>query len=172
MTSSPRHRLVARLAGGALAGAAGTTALNATTFLDMAARGRPASSTPEETVERLLGLVGLEVPGDDEQRKARTTAPGSLLGALAGVSAGVAVGAIRSAGRPRSGAGTFLATAAAGLLVGNAPMTLLRVTDPRTWSATDWLADVVPHLAYAAAATATFEALDVSSARSAAGRAA
>ena len=35
---------------GAAAGAAGTTALNVVTYLDMAVRGRPASSTPERTV--------------------------------------------------------------------------------------------------------------------------
>ncbi len=38
---------------GAAAGAAGTTALNVVTYLDMAVRGRPASSTPEMTVEKL-----------------------------------------------------------------------------------------------------------------------
>ncbi len=38
---------------GAAAGAAGATALNALTYVDMAVRGRPASSTPETTVERL-----------------------------------------------------------------------------------------------------------------------
>jgi hypothetical protein len=38
---------------GLVAGAAGTTALNAITYLDMAIRGRPASDTPERTIERL-----------------------------------------------------------------------------------------------------------------------
>jgi hypothetical protein len=36
---------------GAAAGAAGTTALNTVTYLDMAVRGRPTSSTPEDIVE-------------------------------------------------------------------------------------------------------------------------
>jgi hypothetical protein len=27
-------------------------------------------------------------------------------------------------------------------------MSLLGVTDPRSWSTTDWASDVVPHLAY------------------------
>ena len=36
---------------GAAAGAAGTTALNVVTYLDMAIRGRPASDTPERSVE-------------------------------------------------------------------------------------------------------------------------
>jgi hypothetical protein len=36
---------------GAMAGAAGTTALNAVTYMDMVVRGRGASSTPEQVVE-------------------------------------------------------------------------------------------------------------------------
>ena len=39
-------------------------------------------------------------------------------------------------------------------------MTVLGITDPRTWSATDWLSDVVPHLAYATVVKATMEAFD------------
>jgi hypothetical protein len=167
MTSRPAPGpRAAALAGGALAGAVGTTALNAATFLDMTLRGRPASSTPEQTVERLVAAVGTQVPGDEEKRKARTSALGSLLGTVAGVSAGAAVGALRSTGRPHGPAGTFLVTMTAAMLAGNAPMTLLKVTDPRTWTGKDWLADVLPHLAYAAAATATFEAIGSSTSRS------
>ena len=36
----------------------------------------------------------------------------------------------------------------------------LGISDPRTWSATDWAADVVPHLAYGFATHATLAALD------------
>jgi hypothetical protein len=39
-------------------------------------------------------------------------------------------------------------------------MTVLGVTDPRSWAAMDWAADVAPHLAYALTASATFAALD------------
>ena len=42
---------------GAAAGAAGTTALNAVTYLDMTVRGRGTSSTPEQTVEALETLI-------------------------------------------------------------------------------------------------------------------
>ena len=38
---------------GAAAGAAGTTALNLIAYLDMTLRGRGASSTPEDTVEKV-----------------------------------------------------------------------------------------------------------------------
>ncbi|MGH4015993.1 MAG: hypothetical protein ACRDSL_19140 [Pseudonocardiaceae bacterium] len=55
---------------GAAAGAAGTTALNAVTYLDMAVRGRPASDTPERSVQRLAALAQVEVPGGPEQRQA------------------------------------------------------------------------------------------------------
>ena len=152
------HPLSTRLARGALAGAAGTTALNAVTYLDMAVRGRPASSTPQETVERLLGLLRIPLPADRERREAVEGGLGPLLGSVAGVAAGVGVAALRGTGHPRGRVTTFAATFAVAMLVGNGPMTVLQVTDPRSWSAADWLADVVPHLAYAAAASAVLGA--------------
>jgi len=141
---------------GAIAGAAGTTALNMATYLDMLARGRPPSSTPERTVDRLASLVGVEVRGTESQRAARTCALGALMGAMAGVGAGVAAAAVRGAVGPgplRTLVGTF----AVAMLVGNAPMTALGVTSPRTWSARDWAADVAPHAAYAVVATTAFQ---------------
>jgi hypothetical protein len=144
--------LVRGAARGAVAGAAATTALNAVTFLDMAVRGRPASSTPEETVRRGADLIGVPIPGEDGPREARVSGLGSLLGTAAGVGAGVVLGVVRSSGRPGSATGTFALAWAVAMLVGNGPMTALRVTDPRRWSAQDWAADVVPHLAYAAVA--------------------
>jgi hypothetical protein len=37
----------------------------------MAIRGRPPSSTPEKTNERMLQLAGITVPGDGETRPNR-----------------------------------------------------------------------------------------------------
>jgi hypothetical protein len=146
---------------GALAGAAGTTALNAVTYLDMAVRGRPASSTPERTVERAAERVGVPLPRDEQRKDAVESGLGALLGAAAGVGTGVALGAVRGlTGHPRSRLGTAGAAWALAMLAGNGPMTVLGVTDPRTWASADWVADVVPHLAYAVAAAATWEALD------------
>lgn len=145
---------------GAIAGAVGTTALNAVTYLDMAIRGRPASSTPEQTVERGADLLGLRIPGDDTSRQARVSGLGPLLGTAAGVGAGVALGVMRGKGLPRSRTSTLAAAWVLAMLAGNGPMTVLGVTDPRKWSATSWLADVVPHAAYAVAATAALEGLD------------
>jgi hypothetical protein len=132
---------------GAAAGAAGTTALNAVTYLDMAFRGRPASSTPEQTVEKLAQVVHTDVPGDDETRSNRL----SGLGPLTGVATGVGVGALAGlAARSTALSTPVLAGVVGGAaMVGsNGPMTVLGITDPRTWSASSWISDVVPHLAY------------------------
>lgn len=143
---------------GAAAGAAGTTALNAVTYLDMAARGRPASSTPEQVVEQMLGKAGVEIPGEGEAQDNRRTALGALSGIATGVSVGCAYGVLRSVGvrPPLSVAGPLLGLAAmAGVDV---PIVRLGLTDPRTWGPVDWASDVVPHLAYGLVCAATYHA--------------
>lgn len=141
---------------GAAAGAAGTTALNTVTYLDMAVRGRPASSTPERTVEKLAGSAHLAIPGDGETRESRLTALGALTGLVAGIGVGGLIGLARASGVRT---GTLLTTLTV-LVSTNGPMTVLGVTDPRTWSAADWISDVVPHLAYAAVVRSTMDALE------------
>ena len=133
---------------GAAAGAAGTTALNVVTYADMALRGRPASSTPERTVDAIAGLAGVAVPGAGATREARRSALGALAGLVAGVGVGAALGAARELGwRPGVVTGGVL-TGTAAIVAANGPMIALGITDPRTWSAADWVADIVPHLAY------------------------
>jgi hypothetical protein len=145
---------------GAAAGAAGTTALNAVTYLDMAVRGRASSSTPEQTVEKLAEKAHVSVPGQGDTRQNRLQGLGPLTGILAGVGVGVLVGLARAAGlRSRPVGGTALTTAVV-LVAANGPMTVLGITDPRTWSRTDWLSDIVPHVAYAAVVKTTMDALD------------
>ncbi|MBA3990292.1 MAG: hypothetical protein H0X54_04555 [Propionibacteriales bacterium] len=148
-----------RLLLGAAAGAAGTTALNAVTYADMAWRARPASSTPEDTVEKLSDAVGVEVPGDGDDRANRLSALGALSGLVSGVGVGAAYGLLDAVGlRPNRAGGALLV--AAGAMVGtNGPMFALQVTDPTSWSVADWVTDVVPHLAYGAVVAATYAAL-------------
>ena len=145
---------------GAAAGAAGSTALNAVTYLDMTVRGRGTSSTPEQTVEKLAEKAHVTIPGEGETRANRVQGLGPLTGLVAGVGVGVLAGLARAAGL-RSGplAGTALTTAVV-LVAANGPMTVLGVTDPRTWSATDWASDLVPHLAYGAVVKTTLDAFD------------
>src|SRR5258708_2671197 len=84
---------------GAMAGAAGTTALNAVGYGDMALRGRPASSTPEQVVEQLARRGGLTIPGTGEARQSRLEGLGALSGMATGVTVGVAAGQWQGAGR-------------------------------------------------------------------------
>ncbi|MCW2537111.1 MAG: putative rane protein [Modestobacter sp.] len=145
---------------GAAAGAAGTTALNAVTYLDMAGRGRGTSSTPERTVEALARKAHLSIPGEGETRENRLQGLGPLTGIAAGVGVGVLAGLGRAAGfRPPVWLGGVAAGLAA-MIGSNGPMTVLGITDPRTWSTTDWISDVVPHLAYGFATHSTLAALD------------
>lgn len=147
-------KFISTVALGAAAGAAGVTALNAVTYLDMALRARPASSTPEESVRKLSETAGITVPGNDDQRKNRIAGLGPLLGIGSGVMAGVALGVARWLGlRANPVVGTLVATSVA-LVAGNAPMTLLKVSDPRKWSASAWISDLVPHLAFGVIASA------------------
>ena len=133
--------------------------MNAVTYLDMALRGRPASTTPEEVVARGAELLGISLSDQDDRRRARESGWGSLLGVMAGISTGAVVGALQSSGALRTPAGTAGAAWLLAMLVGNAPMTALGVTDPRRWGTADWGADVLPHLAYAVTTAATLDAL-------------
>lgn len=145
---------------GAAAGAAGTTALNAVTYLDMAVRGRPASSTPEQTVERLAERAGLAVPGQGQSRDNRVAGLGPIMGLTTGVGTGVALGLLRQVGWRPPLAVTCVLGSVGALLGSNAPMTLLGITDPRSWPASAWISDVVPHVVYGMAAAAVLHGLD------------
>lgn len=144
---------------GAAAGAAGTTALNAATFLDMTVRGRPASTTPQQTVEQVAGRLRVEVPGDAEHRDNRVSGLGSLTGLATGVAMGAALGLARAGGLRPSVPVAAASVAALAMAGANGPMAALGITDPRSWAMTDWLADVVPHLAYGLATAWTLDAM-------------
>jgi len=132
------------------AGAAGTTALNAATYADMAVRARAASRTPATTVEKLAEQAGKPVPGEGEQRQNRLEG----LGALSGIAAGVGIGAVAGLFAPLLTRLPLVLSAAAvgagAMAATDLPMTRLGITDPTTWSATDWASDALPHLAYGA----------------------
>lgn len=152
--------IIRALATGALAGAAGTTALNTLTCLDMIWRARPASSTPEATVEKLAEVTGATVPGTAEERTNRIAGLGPLTGLVLGTGVGAVLGLARATGYRPGLLGSSLTAAAGALLGSNGPMTILGVTDPRTWSPTDWASDLIPHLAYGIVTGAALQALD------------
>jgi hypothetical protein len=119
-------------------------------------------------VGRLSALVGLPFrePADDEAR-ARQSSRLEALGALAGLVTGAAIGAAigaadgavdgRLARLPGAVGSTLVGGAA--LVGANGPMIALGITDPRAWTAADWVSDVVPHLAYGLVTRTTYAAL-------------
>jgi hypothetical protein len=145
---------------GLAAGAAGTTALNLVTYLDMVLRARPASSTPESTVRRTEELTGVSLASegpDSETASNRRSGLGALLGIAAGLGIGAAYGLVRPRldGMPLPVLATGVGLAAN---VGTSgPMAALGVTDPRSWSAGSWVSDLVPHLAYGLVTVAVYD---------------
>ena len=147
-----------RLMLGAAAGAAGTTALNAVTYLDMAWRARPSSSTPQQMVEKGAEAVGVDIPGEGEERENRLSGLGPLAGIATGVGVGLAYGLLDTLRlRPPRTVGMLL-TAAAAMAGSVLPMAATGVADPRGWDASSWASDIVPHLAYGAVVAWTVEA--------------
>ncbi|MGP3757225.1 hypothetical protein [Streptomyces sp. IBSNAI001] len=132
---------------GCAAGAAGTTALNAVTYADMAVRGRPTSSVPETVVDRIATRLGHPVPLTDA-RDNRLTGLGALSGIAVGTGTGAAMSLLHRAGvRMPVWLGGAL-TGALAMALTDAPIARLGVSDPRTWSARDWVSDAVPHVVY------------------------
>jgi uncharacterized membrane protein len=128
------------------------------TYLDMAVRGRAASDAPEQVVTRLARRVGVDVPGAKARRRNRIAGLGPLAGIGTGVGVGAVAGLLRSAGvrLPTAIGGPLLGAAA--MLASDAPLALLGISDPRRWSAVDWVSDAVPHLVYGVTTHATLVA--------------
>lgn len=140
---------------GVVAAAAGTTALNIVTYLDMTVRGRPASELPGEAADDLAGRLGVNLgPGDAGEN--RCEGLGALLGYATGLGVGALYGLLSGDRRPS------LPVAALGLSVAamsasDTPLTALGLTDPRDWEASSWVADAVPHLVYGLTTAAVYQ---------------
>ena len=154
---------------GIAAGAAGTAALNAVGFLDMAVRARPASSTPSDTVRETEWLLDVHLP-EEYRDSAEAANRRAALGALLGIASGLGVGALYGLVAPRvDRAPVIVLGVGAGLLANvgtTGPMVALGVTDPRSWPPSSWLADLVPHLAYGLTTAATWHLMRPRPARS------
>jgi uncharacterized membrane protein len=144
---------------GLAAGAAGTTALNAVSGLDAVVRARPASEAPQQLVAAIADSAGLSVPGNRAERANRIAALGPLAGIATGLGLGAAAGSLRALGLrlPTVVGGPLLGAVA--MLATDGPLALAKVSDPRTWTRSDWLADIGPHLAYGVTTHATLVAL-------------
>jgi hypothetical protein len=114
------------VAKGLVAGAAGATAFNTVTYLDMAVRARPASGVGEQSVQRIADLAHVDA-GAGETGENRTAGLGPLVGYATSIAVAVAISAVRGHRLPTTATATALTMATA-----NGPLTALKVTDPRT----------------------------------------
>lgn len=141
---------------GVAAGAAGTVALNVTTYADMAFRGRPSSEIPAMVAGKLAERAGVDL-GEGEAAQNRKSGLGALTGYVVGLGVGAAYGLIRprlgEVSVPRAGAVLGLAAMAGS----DVPATALGTTNPAEWSAGSWISDLVPHFAYGLVTAATFD---------------
>ncbi|HEX2282864.1 MAG TPA: hypothetical protein VHG52_13995 [Thermomicrobiales bacterium] len=133
---------------GMAAGAAGTTALNIVTYMDMAIRGRGSSSVPADVVGTIAEKTGTQLGEEDSVVQSRKSGLGGLLGYETGLGIGAVYGLIRSprSDLPASLAGVGLGAAA--MVASDVPATALGVTNPKEWTLSSWLSDIIPHLAY------------------------
>ncbi len=150
-----------RIVRGAIAGAAGTVALDVATYADMALRGRSSSGTPAQLVGVLadtLGIASLGTAAKDDTASNRRSGLGALLGYATGVTVGVAYGVVRG----WRGDGSALAGVAVGLAamaMSDVPIAASGVSDPRTWGVSGWASDAIPHLVYGFIIVAAYDAM-------------
>jgi hypothetical protein len=149
---------------GAAAGAAGSTALNAATYLDMAIRGRGTSSAPEDLVEAAASRADVKIPGTGDVRDNRLAGLGPLagigVGVLVGATAGVVHRALRKRGRSLPAPVAVILISGAAMALSDVPLKLFGISDPSDWKPTDWAADAIPHLTYGLVTYATLRATD------------
>ncbi|MER7167116.1 hypothetical protein ABT336_13745 [Micromonospora sp. NPDC000207] len=142
---------------GALAGAVGSVALNVVSYLDMVVRARPESSTPQASAGRLAEVAGIDL-GPQETAANRRSGLGPVLGYGLGIAAGAVFALFVGDRRPPRP--VEVAILGGGVMtLSDGSMTALGVTRPRSWTRSDWLADLVPHLAYGLAASASWRRL-------------
>jgi hypothetical protein len=143
-----------------LAGAAGTLALEAATYVDVAVRGRAPSSVPETVVGKVASRVGVDALAEsreDETAQHRRSGVGAIFGYATGL--GVALLAsplFRRRALPASIAG--IAIGATAMTLSDVGATAIGATDPRSWGAAGWLADAIPHAIYGITVAAVLDA--------------
>ena len=151
---------------GVVAGALGTVALNITTYMDMAIRGRASSGAPSKLVSTVaekanIPLSSKGVGANDETAQNRESGIGALLGFVNGLGVGAVYGLVRSlfdedaVSIPLAGAIVGLAAMAAS----DVPLITSGVSDPKSWGVSGWLSDGIPHFIYGLVTTLAFEAL-------------
>lgn len=146
---------------GALAGAAGTCALNFAAYLDMAATRRPASEVPRLAAHAIAAKLGLEPkPIDDEPSLSRWEGFGEALGHVHGVSQGIGYAVLR--GTVLDGPPWWVGAMSLCLetfVVGEGTCVALGATDPTTWGVAGYARGLGLRLAFGVVTALAYEAL-------------
>ncbi len=149
---------------GIIAGATGTVALDISTYLDMAIRGLSSSNAPSNMVDKIAKTIHLPLStqhsrSQDQSASNRESGLGALLGYINGLGPGVIYGLLRSqTGKlPAPLAAPIVGLTA--MAASDVPLVALRVSNPKSWGISGWLADTIPHLIYGIVTVATYEAL-------------
>jgi hypothetical protein len=145
-----------RITAGITAGAVGTVVINVVSTLDMAVRGRPASTVPGEVAQRLAARAGISL-GQGAQAEHRREALGELAGYATGALIGAAYGFAYPVARLLPPTWRSAAVGLTAMAATDGVIAAVGASDPRSWSAADWASDIVPHLAYGAGTVRSFE---------------
>ena len=97
--------------------------------------------------------------GEPQKKSSREQAAGALVGYATGLGIAAAYGLVlgRRTAPPAWLAAPLLGAAA--MAGSDVPATALGATDPKTWSRTAWISDIVPHLVYGAVTASAFQAI-------------
>ena len=149
---------------GIIAGATGTVALNTSTYIDMAIRGRSSSNAPSKMVDTVAQKIHLPLStqgmsSNDQSAQNRESGLGALLGYVNGLGTGVIYGILRSRFAKIPGPLAAPLVGLTAMAASDVPMVALRASNPKTWGISGWLADVIPHILYGIVTVATYEAL-------------
>ncbi len=149
---------------GVVAGALGTVAINMSTYVDMAVRGRESSNAPSKLVEIVAGKTGLPLSSrgvgvQDQKAQSRETGIGALLGYMNGLGVGAAYGALRTQMNGKSIPLTGIAIGLISMTASDIPLVALKISNPKTWGVSGWASDVIPHLIYGLITASAYEAL-------------
>ncbi len=138
---------------GVVAGAVGTLALDIVTYGDMVLRGRGSSDTPAQLAGKLTDALGIPLTdeaGDEGKTQAenRKSGIGALLGYGTGIGIGIASVLLPSGTQRQPVLARGLAVGLAAMAASDVPIVASGLSDPRTWGASGWLGDLIPHVVY------------------------
>ncbi|MEU8793655.1 hypothetical protein [Streptomyces sp. NPDC048643] len=108
----------------------------------------------------MAAKLRVRIPGEGPVLENRITGLAALTGFSVGLGMGMGLALARAIGWRPSKISCCVVSSFGALIVTNAPIIVLGLTDPRTWEGMDWIADIIPHVAYAVVTTEVLDRLE------------